>query len=292
MIVCAQRRFRSRYVVIAVTALLGMLASIGAFWLVLSWERRVAEIDFQSKARSYLEVINADLDDARTLLYTLGAYMGTAEHPVSRRQFERFTQVLHSRVAGVRNIDWAPAVTRAQRPGFERDVLAAAGIPDHDRILERTARGALVPARDRSVYFPMMYVQAGPEFGGSALRSLLGFDVASEPLRLAAIERAVRTGQPEATPPLRIIGVPGAMGGVVSCGKWSDGPGTFASKVTQARHFSKRPLFWSSNRGLRDASAYRNASARFRCATSARKPQRRSLHQGKRAVSSRSSNSP
>jgi len=74
----------------------------------------------------------------------------------------------------------------------------------------------LVPARDRSVYYPMTYVQAGPEFGATALRSLLGFDVASEPLRLAAIERTVRAGQPAATPPLRIIGVRGTMGGVVA----------------------------------------------------------------------------
>jgi diguanylate cyclase (GGDEF)-like protein len=216
MIVLAQRLFRSRYLVIVVTALLGTLASIGAALLVLSWEHRVAEIDFQSKARSYLEVINSELDDARTLLYTLGAYMDTNEHPVSRRQFQRFTQALNSRVVGVRNIGWAPLVTRLQRRGFEREVLAAAGIPHHDRILERNARRAMVPARDRAVYYPMVYVQAGAEFGNTALRSLLGFDVASEPLRLAAIERTVAAGRPAATPPLRIIGVRGAVGGVVA----------------------------------------------------------------------------
>ena len=198
------------------TAALGILASIGAFLLVLSWENRVAEIDFQSRAKSYLEVINADLADARTLLYTIGAYVDTGETIVSPQQFGRFAQVLHNRVVGVRNIAWAPRVGRAQRHSFERTILAAAGIAGHDRIVERNARGTLVPAGNRPAYYPILYVQTGPEFRKTALRSLLGFDLTSEPLRRVAIARTVRTRQPAATPPLRIIGVSGARAGVVA----------------------------------------------------------------------------
>ncbi len=207
---------RSRYAAIVMTAVLGTIASVGAFLLVLSWESRVAEIDFQSKARSYLEVINADLADARTLLYTMGAYVDTNGKMVSAPQFERFAQVLHNRVVGVRNICWAPRVSRSQRRSFEHVVLAAAAIAGHDRIVERNARGTVVPARDRPAYYPIVYVQTSAQYSKTALPSLLGFDLASEPLRRAAIARAIRTRRPAATIPLGIIGVSGARAGVVA----------------------------------------------------------------------------
>jgi diguanylate cyclase (GGDEF)-like protein len=203
-------------VAILLTALLGTLTSVGAFLLVLSWEHRVAEIDFQSRARSYLEVINTELADARTLLYTMGAYVDTNEHAVSRRQFDRFSRVLHNRVVGLRNIDWAPLVTRAQRPVFERTILAPVGIPHHDRIVERDARGTMVTAGDRSEYYPVVYVQTEARYRKTELRNLLGFDLASERLRAAAISRAIQTWSPAATPPVRLIAGSGPVGGVVA----------------------------------------------------------------------------
>ena len=94
----ARGLFRSRYVAIALTAVLGSLASIGAFLWVLSWEHRVAEIDFRSKAKSYLEMINADLGQADTLLSTMGAYIEINGQPVSRQKFRKiFASVARSR---------------------------------------------------------------------------------------------------------------------------------------------------------------------------------------------------
>jgi diguanylate cyclase (GGDEF)-like protein len=208
--------FRSRYVAILLTALLGTLASFGAFLLVLSWEHRVAEIDFQSRAKSYLEVINSELVGARTLLYTLGAYVETNEHAVSRGQFDRFSQVLHNRVVGLRDIDWAPLVTRAQRAAFERTILAPVGIPHNDRIVERDASGKMVTAGDRSEYYPVLYVQTETRFRKTELHKLLGFDLASERLRAAAISRAIQTWSPAATQPVRLIVGSGPAGGIVA----------------------------------------------------------------------------
>ncbi len=208
--------FRHRYAVIVLTALLGTLTSIGACLLTFSWEQRVTQIAFESKAKSYLEAINDDLGAAKTLLFTMSAYVDTNESVVARAKFERFAQALHVRVVGVRNIIWAPRVTEAQRSAFEHHVLAPMGIPHHDRILQRNAQGTLVPARRRPAYFPVLYVQTAPEFRRGSLRNLLGFDNTSEPIRGGAVARTIRTGQPAATPPTSIVGLAGKRTGAVA----------------------------------------------------------------------------
>jgi CHASE1-domain containing sensor protein len=206
---------RSRYLAVVLTAAIGTLASIAVALLILSWERRVAEIDFQNKAQSYLQVVNGDLGDAATLLYTMGAYVQTNELEVSRAQFGRFAQVLHDRVTALRSIDWAPRVSRAERPAFERHALAGVGIPQRNRIIEFGKRGAFVTAADRPSYYPIFYIEAGLQHHDTELRRILGFDLTSERLRAAAIARALRTGRPAATPPLRMITVKGPVGGVM-----------------------------------------------------------------------------
>ncbi len=207
---------RQRYATIVLLALLGTLASIGACLLVFSWDQRVARIDFESKAKGYLESINDDLGAAQTLLFTVSAYVDNNNSVVERRRFERFAGAIHTRVVGVRNIIWAPRVIDAQRSSFERRELAPLGIADHDRIIERNARGAIIHARRRPAYFPILYVQTAPEFRLGSLRNMLGYDQLSEPRRASAIGRTIRTGQPAATPPLPIFGLRGKRAGMVS----------------------------------------------------------------------------
>jgi CHASE1-domain containing sensor protein len=141
-------RYFRRHVAVVLTAVCGALASLATFILILSSEHRVAEIDFASKAKSFLEVINADLSDADTLLYTLGAYVETNERGLSREKFERFSHVLHDRVAGVRDVGFAPRIVDAERAAFERRVRSA-GIDANYLIAERDARHELRRADER-----------------------------------------------------------------------------------------------------------------------------------------------
>lgn len=207
--------FGSRYLAVVLSLSIGTLASVCAFLLVLSWEHRVAEIDFQSRAKGYLQIIDADLSDANTLLYTLGAYVETDDHTVSRQQFGRFAHVLHDRVLALRSTGWAPRVSRAGRAAFERTVLVPLGIARHARILERNARGAFVTAAERPAYYPILYIETDRKNRRTELARVLAFDLTSERLRAAAIARTLRSHEPAATPPLRMITVKGQIGGVM-----------------------------------------------------------------------------
>lgn len=191
------------------SAVLGTLATIGVFLLVCSWDYQVAEIDFQSKAKSYLELINADLDEADTLMYTIAAFIGANRRPVTVDEFLRFSSGLHHRVAGLRDTAWAPRVTFAQRAGFERDARAQGLRGFEIRQFGRDRR--LIRASVRSDYFPVLFVESG-----GAKRSVLGFDLTSDALRSTTVFRAIRTGRPAATPPIDVITVKHRGAGIVS----------------------------------------------------------------------------
>jgi diguanylate cyclase (GGDEF)-like protein len=191
------------------TAVLGTLATVGLFLLVCSWDYQVAEIDFQSKAKSYVEVINADLSDADTLPYTIAAFIGANRRPVTADAFLRFSSGLHHRVAGLRDTAWAPRVSLGERAALERDAQAQ-GLRGFE-IRQFGRDRVLVRASPRPKYFPLLYIEAG-----GAKRSVLGFDLISDTLRSKTILRALRTGRPAATPPIDVMTVAHRGAGIVS----------------------------------------------------------------------------
>jgi CHASE1-domain containing sensor protein len=198
----------SRYTVAVLTAVLGTLATLGAFLLVSWWEYRVAEIDFESKAKTALQTLNSDLGDAQTLLYTLAAFMGARAQPVTAREYAIFSSSLHRRVAGVRDTGFAPRITFAQRAAFEREVRAA-GTPAF-QVRQFGPHRELLAAGARPFYYPLLFIEAG-----GTKRALLGFDLISEPVRAAAAARALRTGRAAATPPMDVATVEDRGAGIL-----------------------------------------------------------------------------
>ena len=204
-----RRVLRPRYTAVVFTAVIGTLVTVCAFLLVCRWQYRVAEIDFQSRAKSYLEVINSDLGDANTLLYTIAAFIGSDDHPVSAREFARFSASLHRRVSGLRDTGWAPRVTLAERPRFERDARAA-GIAGY-QIRQIGPQSRLIAAAPRPEYYALRYIEAG-----SVKRPMLGVDLIAEQRRARAALRALRTGRPAATAPMDVVTVAQPGAGVLS----------------------------------------------------------------------------
>jgi diguanylate cyclase (GGDEF)-like protein len=205
----SRRPWRSRYTAVILTAVVGTLVTIGAFLLVCSWEYRVAAIDFQSKATSYLEFINADLGDASTLMYNIAAFIGSDSHPVSANEFAQFSAASHRRVSGLRDTAWAPRVTLAERPKFERDARAA-GMAGY-QIRQLDPHHKLIRAAPRPEYYPLLYLEAG-----GVKRAMLGIDLIGEKLRARAALRALQTGRPAATPPTDVLTVKQRGAGVLS----------------------------------------------------------------------------
>lgn len=127
---------------------------------------------------------------------------------VSRDDFNRFNARLAEDYPAVRSANYAPRVSAAGRSAFE------AAVREEDfanfTIKERDASGQLVTAAERAVYFPVNYIVP---FAANA--DAFGFDMASDPARLAALELARDTGATVATEPVQLVTGDGATSVVV-----------------------------------------------------------------------------
>lgn len=117
---------------------------------------------------------------------------------ISRQQFEQYAQPILQRQTSIHAMEWVQRVRHAERAGFE-DAVRASGLADF-RISERDAQGRLQTAARRDEYFPI-HSLAPLEPNKAAL----GFDLASDPSRLAALEQARDSGEPVASPPVFLV---------------------------------------------------------------------------------------
>ncbi len=148
-----------------------------------------------SDARQHLDAALADLVALRALFNSVGT--------INRRQFDDFCAPLLAKNAAIQALEWIPEVSGDARAGFEEaarrdgfDDFTFKSIGPHGMAVEPT----------RSQYFHVYYV--APLAGNE---KALGFDLASNPARRAALRRAAATGGMIAT--ARIVLVQSVDGG-------------------------------------------------------------------------------
>jgi len=167
-------------------ALLGILTSVGAARFTRDAEDRVIEARFAIHSVEQAEAIGRQLTrDVSAVESVAAVFRVTPE--LSRQQFGHVTAHLLARHDSLLALGWDPWVPARDRESWEA-ALAAEGHPG--RIRERNASGELVPAAPRDHYVPVGYVEP---FAGN--EPALGYDVASEPRRRAALMQAARTGE-------------------------------------------------------------------------------------------------
>jgi hypothetical protein len=108
---------------------------------------------------------------------------------LEERSFQAYAVALVTQ-PGITTVAYETRVEDADREEFERSTGLV--------ITERSATGDLVPAETRPVYFPVTY--AWPP----ALRAVAGFDVVSAPLRSAAFDFALASGEPALSAPVTL----------------------------------------------------------------------------------------
>ena len=129
-----------------------------------------------------------------------------ASTSVSRQAFAAFVaQTLKTR-PGIQAFEWIPRVAYGERARYEAEARRD-GLQDY-QIYQLDSKGNKVAANPFQYYYPVYYVEplAGNE-------PALGFDLGSNPARLAALEQAAETGQAVATERLRLVQETGAQAG-------------------------------------------------------------------------------
>jgi PAS domain S-box-containing protein len=210
------------YWIAAALAVAGIAASVLFHRIADDAEHQRAVRSFQDVAEHQVHAVSRTVETQRVALGSLCSYMQT-DDDVDQERFAAFTTGLVADIPGVHALEWVPMVTAAERDAFEKRARTDA-FPDF-RITEISPVGDLVNARSRDIHYPVTLV-----YPVSSNRRALGFDLGSEPSRLAALNRAAETGRPVATAPVTLIQEQGDQRGyLMFMPVWSDPRGMRAA---------------------------------------------------------------
>jgi PAS domain S-box-containing protein len=175
----------------------GLCLSIVLFTYARSFERKSLHDELDFRAHQQVDVVQNKVLRSMEVLHGAAAFFETRRE-ISRAEFSAFVHGALERQPELHGLAWTPLVPRAQRKEYESRARAN-GYPNF-RITARDAAGNIIPAPDTDEYYPVYYIEPTD-------RNFLalGYDLGSNPLRLAALQEARRTGVPTATRPIRLV---------------------------------------------------------------------------------------
>ena len=143
---------------------------------------------FEDTVDRAMDALAEDVQENLSELRAIQSLFNASEK-VTREEFDTFVSSFLELEKGTQALEWIARVKEDQRQEFIRDIRQE-GFPDF----------SIHPESNRTEYFPVTYVlPLEPN-----LRAL-GFDLASEPNRRSALERARDTGELVATAPITLV---------------------------------------------------------------------------------------
>ncbi len=190
--------------------LFGVLISVSVGTILFGLEQERLETEFRSRAQERVAAIETAFETAEVIVDGVSALYRSSDS-VSREQFRAFVQTLRDLHPGIQGFGFNPRVLASERAEHEA-ATRREGFADY-QITERSPDGALVRAGDRPEYVVVNILE--PLEGN---RKAHGYDIASEPVRRAALERAVASGEVSATAGIRLVQEREDQMGILVCG--------------------------------------------------------------------------
>lgn len=199
--------WRGRRWRVALPSLLVTALSLAVFVFSAAQERRQLQLYLEQQATQASSALQRNL--VRHLEVLEGLRSLLAVHPLnSARDFERYTRSSLQRLDGLEALSWNVFLRPEELGPFERQRRRES--PGF-RVFEKGPDGAPQPVDPgRSGYVAVAYIEP-LERNAQAL----GFDIASNPVRARAIDRARDSGQVQATAPIRLVQESGSQQGVL-----------------------------------------------------------------------------
>lgn len=181
------------------------MLSAAAFYTARSWEKQKIRDDFETQATERNSALEREIQINLLVLSSVQAYC--SQGMVERETFRNFVDPLLKQHSSIETLEYIPRVPDRERGRWEA-MARRDGLLDF-RVTERdTAK--LQAASRRKEYFPVYYLE--PRSGREIA---LGFDLASDRSRKAALERARDSGRLVATPPLTLVHAKTGASGVL-----------------------------------------------------------------------------
>ncbi|HSW14725.1 MAG TPA: CHASE domain-containing protein [Solimonas sp.] len=188
-------RLRQQLVVTAPLVVLFAVV-VGLFFFVSKREEERIRIRMDSDAAAYAQKLDAALNNYVSALYSLQSLFDSSQE-VERAEFSSFTRRLLQQLPGVQGLSWNRELRDTQRDAYEA-AMRGQGFAGFE-LREIDAQGRLQTAARRPRYVVVDYVEPMEQN-----RKALGLDVLTESSRADAIQRALASGAPALTRPLRL----------------------------------------------------------------------------------------
>ena len=178
-------------------AVTGILLSLLVFFLTNSVEQQRIEAAFAADAQNIATSVGRSLDNVGSHLRAIEAFYHGSES-VSRDEFAEFSRALVADSQSVQALEWIPRVTDSRRLEFET-AAALDGLIDF-QFTEYSSQKELVRRSVNADYFPVYFVE--PVVGNE---TALGFDLASNSVRLAALSQSMVMRKPLMTARITLV---------------------------------------------------------------------------------------
>ena len=182
-----KRLFLGRYRHVTLVLLLGVGLTAVVFNTEQNEHQARIQAEFESHAAPYVTAIQKGIERNLEVIESIGG-LYTASEKVKRQEFREFVQGPLSRHGDIQALSWNELVKDRDRSTFEAAArnLGLAGF----QITDKDAQGRLGTAETRPEYIVVTYIEPY-----ESNQAAMGFDVASNPTRIAALERARDTGK-------------------------------------------------------------------------------------------------
>jgi diguanylate cyclase (GGDEF)-like protein len=151
-----ENRRRIRHVAPVLTVgIVGVAVSIFFWYVTATSENHAFVQEFDGRANNQSIILQNGIDDYWDKLYAVRALFDSSTQPITREEFEKFSNSLLKGHAAILNIAWIPRVRREERAAHEA-VAVQDGLTDyHIRAIARDGSLPISPERDE--YFPKYY---------------------------------------------------------------------------------------------------------------------------------------
>jgi diguanylate cyclase (GGDEF)-like protein len=171
-----------QFVPCIVTATIGLAVTAAVTMIILARDDGDAERQFSVLAENHFMVLQNGVNEYANRLKAVRALFDSSADPVTRNEFDAFTQPLIHENSAIATLSWVPRIARQERDAHERQG-ASQGLPDY-QIKAIPPDGKLVRSPERDEYFPIFYATV------PKTSPLYGLDLGSEQPTLAELERA------------------------------------------------------------------------------------------------------
>jgi signal transduction histidine kinase/ActR/RegA family two-component response regulator len=192
---------KNHYIALLLLAAFGAGLAFFTFVAFNQFEQEKIRVNLKEKGKDRISTFQELIDKNIEEIFSLAAFFNASEE-VERLEFRAFTQAILTHHPGLQALEWILRVPDPERLQHEESARRN-GLPGY-RVTERKEQGNMVPAGKRTEYFPIYYLE--PNAGNE---EALGYDLGSNPVRLATLNLARDMASPVATPRVTLVQEPG-----------------------------------------------------------------------------------